>query len=119
VTDPDGTSYILNEVFRKMVGGLIDTPKFSICTKEDCDYSLYFKMKNVKSIIIECQPGEKIETITYLHFGPYYERKYGSGETTTYYLPYDPIVSDLDITITLTPVIGKSGLYINAQTLPQ
>lgn len=119
VSDPSGSSFILNEVFRKMVGGLIDSSRFSLCNKTDCDYTLRLSMEKVKSLIIECQVGEEIEQIDYIHFGPYYERKYKSNETTTYFLPYDKIINDLDITITLTPVIGKTGLYINAQTLPK
>jgi len=61
VSDPSGSSFILNEVFRKMVGGLIDSSRFSLCNKNDCDYTLRLSMDKVKSLIIECQVGEEIE----------------------------------------------------------
>lgn len=69
-------------------------------------------------MIIECQVGKEIEELTYMHYGPYYEKKYSKKSVTTYYLPYHPEIDGLDISITLTPVIGNSGLYINAQNKP-
>ena len=33
VTDPLGATFILNEVFKKTVGGLIDEEKFPLCKK--------------------------------------------------------------------------------------
>lgn len=118
VTDPTGSLFILNEVFKKTVGGLIDNDKFPLCKKDVCDYSMNLSLKNVKTFIIECQVSEAIETITYLHYGPYYEKKFKSQEKTTYFLPYHEIIDGLDTTVTLTPVIGKSGLYIHSQNLP-
>lgn len=76
VTDPTGSSFILNETFKKTVGGLIDNDKFPLCKKEVCDYSIRLSLKNVKTFILECQVSEAIETISYLHYGPYYERKF-------------------------------------------
>lgn len=78
VTDPTGSLFILNEVFKKTVGGLIDNDKFPLCKKDVCDYSMNLSLKNVKTFIIECQVSEAIETITYLHYGPYYEKKFKS-----------------------------------------
>ena len=38
VTDHKGSMYILNEVFKKTIGGLIDSSKFKLCDLENCDY---------------------------------------------------------------------------------
>lgn len=38
--DNNGSRYVLNELYKNTVGGLIDKNNFSICTSENCDYTL-------------------------------------------------------------------------------
>ena len=38
---------------------------------------------------------------------------------TIYYLPWNDSVEDLDISFTLVPVVGVTGIYINADYLPE
>lgn len=97
---------------------MIHKDKFSLCGNEECDYTLNLKMKNMKTMIIECQVTNRIEKLDYQHQGGYYEKKYLEKQKTTYELPFKDIVKDLDVTVTLTPVTGKTGLYIHPFTIP-
>ena len=38
VTDHLGKKYVMNEIFKKTIGGLIDKDLFDVCNAENCDY---------------------------------------------------------------------------------
>jgi hypothetical protein len=76
------------------------------------------KVKGLKSMNIESFLIPKIETVSINHYEEYYDRVYQSNQVTLYELPYEPSMEEMDVTISLIPVTGKTGLYVNAKTLP-
>lgn len=118
LTDPDGNTYILNNVFKNLIGGILSEPSLKICKSQSCDYTLKIKLKNIKSINIETFLIPSTETLSFDHYGQYYDRVYTENSTTHYKIPYSPSTENLDYTITLIPVTASNNLYINAVTKP-
>ena len=111
-------SYMLNTVFKKSVGGVLSEPKLPICKRSDCVYTLEIHVEKVNTLNIESFIVEKIERLSINHYEDYYDRVYDGNVTTTYELPYEESMEEMDVSITLVPVTGTSGLYVNPKTLP-
>ncbi len=69
-------------------------------------------------MIIESFLVEEIEDIKFNHYGDYYDRVYSAKEVNYYRIPFDPTTENMDMSISITPVTGKSGLYVNVKTKP-
>ena len=118
LTGPSGNTYILNNVFKNLVGGVLSEPKLKVCKNQNCDYTLKITLKNIKSINIETFLIGETEELSFDHFGQYYDRVYEDGTTTYYKIPYSPSTENLDYTISIVPVTASNNLYINAVTKP-
>ena len=111
-------SFKLNNVFQKSVGGILSKPDLPVCEDVMCNYELEVKLKHVKLLNIESFMIEKIESLSINHYEEYYDKVYSPNTSTTYELKYDPGMKEMDVSISLIPVAGTSGLYANPQTLP-
>lgn len=114
----EGSVFMLNSVFKKTVGGALSGSKLPVCKATECVYTLTVHVEKVKTLNIESFLVGKIETLSINHYDDYYDRVYSGNVTTTYKLPYEASMADMDISISLIPVTGTSGLYVNAKTLP-
>ena len=114
----EGATYVLNTIFQKTVGGILSSPNFSLCKSESCLYSLSLQMSKVKIVNIESFLIPKVEVLSIQHYEEYYDRVYQNDKVTYYNLPYEDSMEEMDITISLIPVTGTTGLYVNAKTLP-
>jgi hypothetical protein len=110
--------YQLNPLFGHVVGGILTNPQHALCKDESCTYTLNIKAIGIKSLNIECAISESVEKISLLHYEEYYDRVYDERNPILYELPHEKIAEGLDITFTLVPVSGVTGLYVNAITLP-
>lgn len=108
----------MNTVFPKTVGGILSLPRLPVCLDAECEYRMSIRMSQVKVINIETYLIGKMEQLSIQHFEEYYDRVYDENKVTFYELPYEESMSEMDITISLIPVIGNTGLYVNVRTLP-
>ncbi len=53
-----------------------------------------------------------------MHYEEYYNRVLVDDAITYFELPFEEFMSEMDITISLIPVTGNTGLYANVKTLP-
>ncbi len=58
------------------------------------------------------------EKLSIYHLGEYYDRVYDNNQTTYYILPYVPEMNGMDVSVSLVPVTGETGLYLNVKTKP-
>lgn len=114
----ENNTYMLNTIFQKTVGGILSSPNFAICKSESCLFTLKISLSKVKTINIETFLIKKIENLSIQHYEEYYDRVYQNDKTTFYNLPFEESMDEMDITVSLIPVTGTTGLYINAKTLP-
>ena len=114
----DYESYLLNTVFKKSVGGVLSEPKLTVCKESNCVYTMEIHLERVNTLNIESFIVGKIEKLSINHYEDYYDRVYDNNVTTTYELPYEPSMEEMDVSITVVPVTGTSGLYVNPRTLP-
>lgn len=112
------STFMLNPIFKKMVGGVLSGSNLPICKDAQCVYTLSIHVEKVKTLNIESYLISDIERLSINHYEDYYDRVYSGNVTTTYLLPYESSMADMDISISLIPVTGTSGLYANAQSLP-
>jgi len=110
-------SYQMNNIFRKVVGGILSKPEMTLCSAAECRYDLAITLSNVKSLNIESFMVKDIERISVNHYEEFYDRVYSNDAQTTYELVYDPSMEEMDLSVSLVPVTGTCGLYINAKTL--
>ena len=108
----------MNNIFEKSVGGILTDPELPVCRDKDCKYSLSINQSKVKVMNIESYLIGKIEKLSIQHYEEYYDRVYKDNQITYYELVYEPSMESMDISISLIPVVGSSGLYVNAKTLP-
>ena len=113
-----GSTYQMNNIFKKSVGGILSLPDLPVCLETLCNYRLNTKLKNVQKINIESNLISEIETLDIQHYEEYYDRTYKENTITTYKLPYLDEIEGLDISICLIPVTNDSGLFVNAKTKP-
>lgn len=112
------SGFQLNTIFQKTVGGILSLPNLPVCVTENCVYRLNITLNNIKVLNIETFLINKIEKLSIQHYEEYYDRVFQPNVTTFYELPYEDSMEEMDVTISLIPVTGTTGLYINAKTLP-
>ena len=108
----------MNTIFEKSVGGILVDPNLPVCHDAKCKYTLKINQSKVKVLNIESYLIEKIERLSIQHYEEYYDRVYSDNVVTTYELVYEPSMEKMDVSISLIPVTGSSGLFVNAKTLP-
>lgn len=111
-------TFLLNTVFKKSVGGVLSAPKLPVCKKENCLYTLKIHVERVKTLNIESYLIGDIEKLSINHYEDYYDRVYDNNITTKYELVYEPAMAGMDVSISLIPVTGTSGIYVNPMTIP-
>lgn len=116
--DHKNQTYLLNTVFKKSVGGILTAPKLPICKKDTCVYSLKIHIEKVKTLNIESYLIGDMEKLSINHYDDYYDRVYDNNVTTKYELVYEQSMARMDISVSLIPVTGTSGLYVNPVTVP-
>ena len=114
----NGSTFQMNNIFKKSVGGILTLPDLPVCLKENCNYRLNIKLKNVKELNIESFLISDIEELDIQHYEEYYDRTYKENTITTYKLPYLEDIEGLNVSICLIPVTNDSGLFVNAKTKP-
>lgn len=112
------TTYVLNTVFQRTVGGVLAAPVHKLCRAESCLYKLHLSLSKVKVVNIESFLIPKVEVLSIGHFEEYYDRVYQNDKVTYYNLPYEDSMEEMDVTVSLVPVTGTTGLYVNVKTLP-
>ena len=110
-------SYVLNNYFGKVTGGVLTGPVTNVCTTGTCVYSLDISLSNVKTLSIESFLIADVERLSITHYEEFYDRTFEEGVVNNYELPYDESMEDMDISITLIPVTATPSLHINAKTL--
>ena len=111
-------TFLLNTVFKKSVGGIISEPKLPVCKADSCLYALNVHIEKVKTLNIESYLIGDIEKLSINHYEDYYDRVYESNVVTKYEVVYEPEMAGMDVSVSLIPVTGTSGLYINPITVP-
>ena len=112
-------NYLMNNIFKNIIGGILKEPEMTLCKNKDCIFSMILSQTDVKVLNIESFITKKIETLSINHLDEYYDKVYSDNTTTFYKLKYIKAMEDLDISISLIPVTGESELYINARTKPK
>lgn len=110
-------SFHMNNIFGKIVGGILVLPSLPVCREKSCTYMMDFNLNNVKALNIESFLSGDIERLDIDHFDEYYDRTFAENTITTYELPYDESMEGMDISVSLVPVTGAPSLFINARTL--
>jgi hypothetical protein len=108
----------MNDVYKDMVSGMIDSKHFYICQEESCSYTLKIETKGVKTMQIFNIFTPEIEELNYDMEGEYYEKTYDKDTIRYYKLPYMEEVEGLDFSFSLRPSTGETGLYIHPKTKP-
>ena len=111
-------SFKLNNIFQKAIGGILTAPDLPVCLESVCAYDLDVKLNGIKSMNIESYLIGKIEKLSIDHYEEYYDKVYKADALTTYELPYETSMHGMDISISIIPVTGSTGLYVNPKTLP-
>ena len=110
--------YMLNPIFDHMVGGVIKEPTLPICKTSSCKYTLSISIENVEVFNIESFSSADIEKISIHHYEDYYDRVYENDTIVKYELPYESLMEEMDVSITLTHVSGVTGLFVNPLIVP-
>ena len=71
-----GSMYILNNVFEKIVAGILSKPSLPVCSENDCLYELNVKSNHVRVMNIESYMINDIEELSIKHYDEYYDRVY-------------------------------------------
>lgn len=111
--------YLMNNIFKNIIGGILKEPEITLCKSETCLYQLSLSQTDVKVLNIESFITSQIETLSINHLNEYYDKVYQDNTTTFYKLKYISPMTELDISISLIPVTGESELYINPRTKPK
>lgn len=112
------STFQLNNVFQRSVGGILSLPDHPVCKETNCSYELAISLSNIKVLNIESFLIGSVEKLSINHYEEYYDKVYKADSITTYELPYLPEMNGMDVSVSLIPVTGSTGLYINPQTLP-
>jgi hypothetical protein len=112
------SQFELNTIFPKTIGGILTFPYLPVCREEACQYKLTIQMSKVKVINIESYLIGDVEALSIQHYEEYYDRTYVDDAVTFYELPFEEGMNEMDVTISLVPVTGTTGLFVNARTLP-
>lgn len=111
--------YELNSIFKKSVGGVLDSSIAKLCKDPSCIYSMTVSQHKIHMMEIETFIISSTETISINHYESYYDKTYLNDQITTYILPITKEMENMDISISLVPVHSETNLYINPDILPK
>lgn len=66
-------SYIMNNVFDNIVGGILDKQLISLCTNNPCSYMIQLNISKVSKFIIESFLISDIEELSIYHPNEFYD----------------------------------------------
>lgn len=110
--------YIMNNIFKNSIGGILRDPILPVCKSGKCVYTFKIQQKGVKIFNFESQFVTDIDVLSINHYGAYYDRTYTKDVVSYYKIPYIKEMEGLNVSISLIPVTGDSGLYANPMSKP-